>query len=160
MSPKTIASVGHDCWHAVWSRPIRSCIRRSFSCRSSSDFASAACTLSFSTSIRAPFNRCTQYVHFSITPRSRTVTLGLRISLRTGVFLSWYWRKLKRRTLYGQLFEQYRVPTHRLYVISFNPSWLCVVAPTGQTTSHGAFWQCWQSIGWKTASGSRPGSPR
>jgi len=25
-----------------------------------------------------------------------------------------YWKKLKRRTLYGQLFEQNRVPTQRL----------------------------------------------
>jgi hypothetical protein len=33
------------------------------------------------------------------------------------------------------------------------PSWLCVVAATGQTTSHGAFSQCWQSIGWNTVSG-------
>ena len=29
--------------------------------------------------------RCTQYVHFSITPRLRTVTSGLRISFRLGV---------------------------------------------------------------------------
>jgi hypothetical protein len=51
--------------------------------------------------------------------------------------------------LYGQLFEQYFVPTHRLYVISLRPSALCVVAATGQTTSHGAFSQCMQGTGWK-----------
>ena len=32
-------------------------------------------------SCRALLMRCTQYVHFSITPRLRTVTLGLRCSL-------------------------------------------------------------------------------
>jgi hypothetical protein len=47
------------------------------------------------------------------------------------------------------LFEQYRVPTQRLYVISFSPSALCVVAATGQTTSQGAFSQCMQSLGWR-----------
>ena len=38
--------------------------------------------------MRAWLMRCTQYVHFSITPRLRTVTSGLRISLRLGVFQS------------------------------------------------------------------------
>ena len=41
-----------------------------------------------------------------MTPRLRTVTLGLRISFKLGVSQSEYWRKLNRRTLYGQLFEQ------------------------------------------------------
>ena len=60
--------------------------------------------------------RCTQYVHFSITPRLRTVTSGLRMQLQRASTRgsSLYWRKLNRRTLYGQLFEQYRVPTQRL----------------------------------------------
>jgi len=49
-----------------------------------------------------------------MTPRLRTVTSGLRIILSCGVSQSWNNRKLKRRTLYGQLFEQYRVPTQRL----------------------------------------------
>ena len=61
---------------------------------------------SFSDSMRAALMRCTQYVHFSMTPRLRTVTSGLRPSARLGVSQSWYWKKLKRRTLYGQLFEQ------------------------------------------------------
>jgi hypothetical protein len=51
------------------------------------------------------------------------------------------------------LFEQYRVPTQRLYVISLRPSSLCVVAATGQTYSHGAFSQCWHIIGWNVACG-------
>src|SRR5258708_34539536 len=97
--------------------------------------------------------RCTQYVHFSITPRLRTVTSRLRKSLNCGVSQSWKRRKLKRRTLYGQLFEQYRVPMQRLYTMSFKPSELCTVAPTGQTCSHGAFSHCWQGTGWKNVSG-------
>src|SRR5437773_12035537 len=97
--------------------------------------------------------RCTQYVHFSMTPRLRMVTSGLRINFSEGVSQSWKRRKLKRRTLYGQLFEQYRVPIQRLYTISFNPSALCTVAPTGQTCSHGAFSHCWQGTGWKYAGG-------
>jgi len=91
--------------------------------------------------------RCTQYVHFSITPRLLTVTSGLRPSFKLGVFQSWYSRKLNRRTLYGQLFEQYRVPTQRLYTMSLSPSALWTVAPTGQTTSHGAFSHCMQGTG-------------
>jgi hypothetical protein len=31
--------------------------------------------------------------------------------------------------------------------MSFRPSALCVVAATGQTTSHGAFSHCWHGIG-------------
>src|SRR5690349_20821752 len=60
--------------------------------------------------------RCTQKVHFSMTPRERTVTSGLRTILPRSVFiavltfanclLSWYLNQLKRRTLYGQLFAQ------------------------------------------------------
>ena len=103
--------------------------------------------------IRARLIRWTQYVHFSITPRGRTVTSGFRISFRLGVTSSEYWKKLNRRTLYGQLFEQYRVPTQRLYVISLSPSALWVVAPTGQTISHGAFSQCTQARGWKSIGG-------
>jgi hypothetical protein len=43
--------------------------------------------------------------------------------------------------------------------MSFSPSWLCMVAPTGHTCSQGAFSHCWQGIGWKRTSGSL-GSPR
>ena len=50
--------------------------------------------------------RWTQKVHFSITPRPRTVTSGLNaIFSVSGTFLNQL-KKLKRRTLYGQLFEQ------------------------------------------------------
>src|ERR1700678_3554197 len=129
MLPKTIASAGQAPWQAVTispSRPARFC---------SSD------------KIFAALIRCTQYVHFSITPRLRTVTFGLRIPYRLGVEESENKKKLNRRTLYGQLFEQYRVPTQRLYTISFNPSGLCTVAPTGQTTSHGAFSHCMHGTG-------------
>jgi hypothetical protein len=56
--------------------------------------------------------RCTQKVHFSITPRDRTVTSGLSCSWSGRS--SWTSRQLKVRTLYGQLLEQYRVPTQRL----------------------------------------------
>ena len=58
MSPKTIAPVGHVCWHAVTISPsaIGRCSRRA--------------------TISASRMRCTQYVHFSMTPRARTVTSG------------------------------------------------------------------------------------
>jgi hypothetical protein len=56
--------------------------------------------------------------------------------------------------------EQNRVPTHRLYVISFSPSGECVVAATGQTYSHGAFSQCWQSIGCAIRAGGAAFSSR
>src|SRR5687768_3347601 len=102
MLPNTIASVGHACWHAVSSEP------------SAIVGASPLLTASFLASIRAWLIRCTQYVHFSITPRVRTVTSGFRSSLVTGESSSAYSKKLKRRTLYGQLFEQYRVPMQRL----------------------------------------------
>ena len=46
------------------------------------------------------------------------------------------------------------MPTHRLYVISFSPSTLWLVASTGQTTSHGVFSQCMHGSGWKYVSGS------
>src|SRR5262249_37185361 len=96
ISPKVIASVGQTCWQAVLISP--SLIRRS----------------SFSAAIRAWVMRWTQYVHFSITPRLRTVTSGLRPSFRLSVVKSAHSRKLNRRTLYAQLFEQSRVPTQRL----------------------------------------------
>src|SRR5579863_945708 len=89
-----------------------------------------------------------------MTPRLLTVTSGLRWSLMLSVSQSVSSRKLKRRTLYGQLFEQYRVPTQRLYVMSFRPSELCAVAPTGQTYSHGAFSHCMQGKGSKYISGA------
>ncbi len=92
--PNTIASVGHARWHAVTTSPGR--IGR-FS-------TSATCS--------AARIRCTQYVHFSITPRDRTVTDGLYCSDASSVRS--YANQLKRRTLYGQLFEQNRVPTQRL----------------------------------------------
>jgi hypothetical protein len=53
----------------------------------------------FSDSMRTVLMRCTQYVHFSMTPRLRTVTSGLRSSFNCGVSQSWKRRKLKRRTL-------------------------------------------------------------
>src|SRR5258708_3357139 len=130
MLPKTMASVGQACWHAVRISP--SMISRS----------------SFSDAMRASLMRWTQYVHFSITPRLRTVTSGLRIIFRLGESKSANRKKLNRRTLYGQLLEQYRVPTQRLYTMSFRPSVECVVAPTGQTGSHGAFSHCMQLTGW------------
>jgi len=34
-----------------------------------------------------------------------------------------------------------------------------VVASTGQTVSHGAFWQCWHIMGWWTLTGSSSGPP-
>ncbi len=64
--------------------------------------------------ISASRMRCTQEVHFSITPRARTVTSGLRARRVTGAAPALKSYQLKRRTLYGQLFEQKRVPTQRL----------------------------------------------
>src|SRR4029077_4457012 len=129
MSPKTMAWVGQTCWQAVWISPSRTF------------------RPSFSASILASLMRCTQYVHFSMTPRLRTETSGLRCNLRLGVVQSEYRKKLNRRTLYGQLFEQYRVPTQRLYTMSLSPSLLCTVAPTGHTGSQGAFSHCIQGTG-------------
>src|SRR5262249_48628739 len=63
---------------------------------------------------RARDGRGTQYVPFSITPRWRTVTWGLRCAASVSVVVSAYCRKLNRRTLYGQLLEQKRVPMQRL----------------------------------------------
>ena len=72
MLPKTMASAGHDCWHAVCnSFPIR------ISLPSRTDAVSV--------SIFRSLIRCTQYVHFSMTPRLRTLTSGLRIILYCGV---------------------------------------------------------------------------
>src|SRR3954454_24566764 len=89
MLPKTMARVGQAAWQAVTtSSPATG--------RPPSIFAA----------IRAWLIRWTQYVHFSITPRDRTVTSGFRWGFRLGVVSSAYWKKLKRRTLYGQLFEQ------------------------------------------------------
>src|SRR6266700_6611366 len=98
--------------------------------------------------------RCTQYVHFSMTPRMRTVTSGLYTRPVISGSCLWKLRKLKCRTLKGQLLAQYRVPTQRLYAMSFRPSGLCVVAATGQTFSHGAFSHCMQVTGCVMACGS------
>src|SRR5215475_8690855 len=97
--------------------------------------------------------RCTQYLHFSMTPRIRTVTSGLCTMLTNSGSSLWKFKKLKCRTLNGQLLAQYRVPTQRLYTMSFSPSSLCEVASTGQTFSHGAFSHCMHGIGCSTARG-------
>ena len=72
--------------------------------------------------IFASWMRCTQYVHFSITPRKRTVTFGFccifsvsgspPVSFHTDVVVPV--EVVEARTLYGQLFAQYRVPMQRL----------------------------------------------
>src|SRR4029079_8081054 len=79
-SPNTIAFDGQVCWQAVTTAPSR--------------------TLRFS-SFAASFARrmrCTQNVHFSITPLSRTVTSGLSCQLSGSGNL--YENQLKARTLY------------------------------------------------------------
>ena len=43
--------------------------------------------------------------------------------------------------------------------MSFRPSALCTVAPTGQTSSHGAFSQCMHGTGWMTRRSGSSGSP-
>jgi hypothetical protein len=155
MSPKTIASLGHACWHAVTTRS-----RGNFSAAPPGNHPS---TTGFRISVgrpaasfsahsrfelmRASLILCTQYEHFSMTPLLLTVTFGFFCKFRGVASCELYWKKLNRRTLYGQLFEQYRVPTQRLYVISLSPSSEWLVASTGQTTSHGAFSQCWHIIG-------------
>ena len=48
--------------------------------------------------------RCTQKVHFSMTPLERTVTSGF--SCQSSGRTNWVSRQLKVRTLYGQLLEQ------------------------------------------------------
>src|SRR5688572_17322852 len=110
-----IACAGQPAWQAVCTAP---------SATLPSPFAIFAST-------RAWSRRCTQYVHFSITPRARTVTSGFASIFSVGESVFEYWKKLNRRTLYGQLFEQYLVPTHRLYVCSFSPSSEWLVAFTG-----------------------------
>src|ERR1700722_4490704 len=89
-----------------------------------------------------------------MTPRMRTVTSGLYDIANPGDSCLWKLRKLKCRTLNGQLLAQYRGPTQRLYAMSFRPSGLCVVAATGQTFSHGAFSHCMQGTGCSTSRGS------
>ena len=54
---------------------------------------------SFRASIRARLMRCTQYVHFSMTPRERTVTSGFASIFSLGATSPRQARKLKRRTL-------------------------------------------------------------
>ena len=101
-----------------------------------------------------------QKVHFSMMPRLRTVTSVLswlrRVSGHTGS------QKLKKRTFQGSLLAQKRVPMHRLYTCTLRPSLLWYVAKTGHTDSHGAFSQCWQSMGTKRAftSGNSPSQYR
>jgi hypothetical protein len=58
-SPKTIAPAGQACWQALTTEPSLS-------------GSPVRLLLIF-----ASWMRCTQYVHFSMTPRIRTVTLGL-----------------------------------------------------------------------------------
>src|SRR5450755_4139240 len=67
-SPKTIASVGHVCWQAVLISP------------------SSIGRLTFLALILTFWMRCTQNVHFSITPRERTVTSGLKTMALTLAF--------------------------------------------------------------------------
>jgi len=85
-TPNVIARVGHACWQAVTISPSRSC--------RSSVFAFSS----------ANWIRCTQNVHFSITPAPRTVTSGLSCRF-SGAGHSGT-NQLNRRTLYGQLFSQ------------------------------------------------------
>ena len=81
-----MAVAGHDCAQAGFSSP-------SFSSRFS---ASACCSVALM--------RCTQNVHFSITPTSRTETSGL--SCRWSGLSQIGLKKLKNRTLYGQALAQ------------------------------------------------------
>src|SRR5439155_19770397 len=85
-SPNTKADVGQDCTQAGLISP-------SFNSR----FSAFACSL-------PALIRCTQNVHFSTTPTSRTDTSGFRGSSngrsQTG------FPKLKKRTLKGQAFAQ------------------------------------------------------
>ena len=55
-------------------------------------------------SLLATLMRCTQNVHFSITPTSRTETSGLSCSCSG--FSHCGWKKLKNRTLYMQALPQ------------------------------------------------------
>src|SRR5690242_15844068 len=94
-SPNTIASLGQDWAHAVWMSPSLS-----------GRFSSRALPL-------PSRMRCTQNVHFSITPLERTVTSGLSCQFRgsgnasvSGRVGSAYSNQLNERTLYGQLLEQ------------------------------------------------------
>ena len=64
--------------------------------------------------------RCTQNVHFSITPFSRTVTSGF--SCQFSGSANSYVNQLNTRTFHGQFCAQYRVPTQRLYTCPFSPS--------------------------------------
>src|SRR4029078_3293138 len=96
-SPNTLSSAGHAFCRAVTLSPS---LTRPFS----------------SSALLSPWVvRWTQYVHFSMTPRHRTVTSGLASIRRLGARNCFdQWKKLNRRTLEGQVFEQYLVPTQRL----------------------------------------------
>src|SRR5664280_80502 len=93
-SPKTIARAGHVCAHAGTIAP---------------SFTGLCASLAAFSPNRM---RCTQKVHFSMTPLERTVTSGFNCMFRG--FGNSGSCQLNTLTLYGQLFEQYRVPTHRL----------------------------------------------
>ncbi len=71
MSPKTIAPVGHACWHAVCTNPSGMYLRSEIL-----------------VSTLAALMRWMQYEHFSITPRDRTVTCGFFWRFCTSRFLA------------------------------------------------------------------------
>src|SRR5206468_10772070 len=85
-SPKTSAFAEHDCTHAGFTSPS-----------SSSRLAAFA-------SISTALMRCTQKVHFSITPTSRTETSGF--SCRWSGLGHCGLKKSKNRTLYGHALAQ------------------------------------------------------
>jgi len=80
MLPKVMACVGQADWQAVTTSP------------------SPIARPSFSAWMRAAEMRWMQKLHFSMTPRLRTVTSGLRPPRSDSVSRSAYCRKLKRRT--------------------------------------------------------------
>src|SRR4051812_6546433 len=102
MSPKTKTLAGHACWQAVLISP-------SFTGRFSSLATSSARRI-----------RWMQNVHFSMMPLVRRETSGFSCSFNglghDGL------NQVKKRTVYGQLFAQNLVPTHRLYTCAFKPS--------------------------------------
>ena len=68
--------------------------------------------------------RCTQNVHFSMTPLARTITSGFSARFSGSGTYQLYDQWLKRRALYGQLFAQNRVPMQRFGTMTFRPSML------------------------------------
>ena len=151
-----MASVGQACWQAVITS-LSISVRFSFFA-----FSLPSC------------KRCTQKLHFSMTPLERTVTSGFNtMRVRSSFIIRTASFSLPtpclilviRETVCSCIIFPVEAAYFERTVICtisgtdttvichlVQPFLLWLVAETGQTFSQGALSQCWQSIGWKTVS--------